>query len=75
MDVENFIPSNPIVTPVHIQPEWYFLFAYTILRSISRKIGGVIALIISVIILYFLPFYINCRFRRILFYPGLKILY
>lgn len=64
MDVENFISSNPLVTPVHIQPEWYFLFAYTILRSVPRKIGGVIALLISVILLYFLPFIFNHQFRR-----------
>jgi len=54
-DPDNFIHANPIVTPVHIQPEWYFLFAYAILRSIPRKLGGVIALVISIAILYFLP--------------------
>lgn len=50
-DPENFIPANPIITPIHIQPEWYFLFAYTILRSIPNKLGGVIALIIRILIL------------------------
>jgi len=50
-DVENFNPANPLVTPVHIQPEWYFLFAYVILRSIPSKLGGVIALVASIIIL------------------------
>jgi len=73
MDVENFIISNPLITPVHIQPEWYFLFAYTILRSIPRKIGGVIALLISVLVLYFLPLLYNWRFRRsffLLFFEG-----
>jgi ubiquinol-cytochrome c reductase cytochrome b subunit len=50
-DPENFIPANPIVTPVHIQPEWYFLFAYAILRSIPNKLGGVIALAIRILIL------------------------
>jgi ubiquinol-cytochrome c reductase cytochrome b subunit len=54
-DPENFIPANSIVTPVHIIPEWYFLFAYAILRSIPRKLGGVIALVISIAVLYFLP--------------------
>ena len=54
-DPENFIPANSIVTPVHIIPEWYFLFAYAILRSIPSKLGGVIALVISIAILYFLP--------------------
>jgi ubiquinol-cytochrome c reductase cytochrome b subunit len=50
-DVENFNPANPIVAPAHIQPEWYFLFAYVILRSIPSKIGGVIALVISILII------------------------
>nr|YP_008378721.1 cytochrome b [Abacion magnum]AFR77018.1 cytochrome b [Abacion magnum] len=54
-DPENFIPANPLVTPIHIQPEWYFLFAYAILRSIPNKLGGVIALIMSVMILLFMP--------------------
>lgn len=55
-DPENFIPANPLVTPVHIQPEWYFLFAYAILRSIPNKLGGVIALAGAVLILLILPF-------------------
>jgi len=54
-DTENFIPANPLVTPLHIQPEWYFLFAYAILRSIPNKLGGVIALLAAMLILYFLP--------------------
>jgi len=54
-DPENFNQASPIVTPVHIQPEWYFLFAYAILRSIPSKLGGVLALVGAVIILYFLP--------------------
>lgn len=75
MDVENFISSDPLVTPVHIQPEWYFLFAYTILRSIPRKIGGVIALVISVVILYFIPFIINHKFRSNYFYYIMKYIF
>uniref|UniRef100_UPI00315C7F19 cytochrome b n=1 Tax=Ceratozetella imperatoria TaxID=3127034 RepID=UPI00315C7F19 len=50
-DVENFNPANPMVAPVHIQPEWYFLFAYVILRSIPSKLGGVVALAASMLIL------------------------
>lgn len=50
-DVENFNPANPLVAPIHIQPEWYFLFAYVILRSIPSKLGGVIALVISILII------------------------
>jgi ubiquinol-cytochrome c reductase cytochrome b subunit len=60
-DVENFNPANPLVTPVHIQPEWYFLFAYVILRSIPSKLGGVIALAASIIILATLVIKKNVR--------------
>ena len=56
-DPENFNPANPLITPVHIQPEWYFLFAYAILRSIPNKLGGVIALLISILILIIIPFF------------------
>jgi len=62
-DPENFIPANPYITPIHIQPEWYFLFAYAILRRIPNKLGGVIALVISVAIFYTLPF-INYRLSK-----------
>nr|YP_010700930.1 cytochrome b [Ctenodiscus crispatus]WCI21145.1 cytochrome b [Ctenodiscus crispatus] len=55
-DPENFNPANPLITPIHIQPEWYFLFAYAILRSIPNKLGGVIALIASILILFIIPF-------------------
>nr|AMP43753.1 cytochrome b [Leptogaster longicauda] len=68
-DPDNFIPANPLVTPVHIQPEWYFLFAYAILRSIPNKLGGVIALVMSIAILAILPFYHLSKFRGIQFYP------
>nr|YP_001936269.1 cytochrome b [Aphrocallistes vastus]ABR58842.1 apocytochrome b [Aphrocallistes vastus] len=50
-DPENFLKANPLVTPTHIQPEWYFLFAYAILRSIPNKLGGVIVLIARILIL------------------------
>nr|YP_003934244.1 cytochrome b [Symsagittifera roscoffensis]ADI75248.1 cytochrome b [Symsagittifera roscoffensis] len=52
-DPENFILANSLSTPAHIVPEWYFLFAYAILRSIPSKLGGVIALLLSVLILLF----------------------
>lgn len=74
-DPDNFTPANPLVTPVHIQPEWYFLFAYAILRSIPNKLGGVIALVLSIAILYLLPFINKINFIRINFYPINKILF
>nr|AIG53053.1 cytochrome b [Ctenotus inornatus] len=54
-DPENFTPANPLVTPPHIKPEWYFLFAYAILRSIPNKLGGVLALLFSILILMLVP--------------------
>jgi ubiquinol-cytochrome c reductase cytochrome b subunit len=74
-DPENFIPANPLVTPVHIQPEWYFLMAYAILRSIPNKLGGVVALAISIIILLVCPFLYTRKFKGFVFYPLNKWLF
>ena len=74
-DPENFLPANPLVTPVHIQPEWYFLIAYAILRSIPNKLGGVVALAISIIILIICPFLYKRRFKGLTFYPLNKIIF
>nr|ANJ70406.1 cytochrome b [Haliplus immaculatus] len=74
-DPDNFIPANPLVTPIHIQPEWYFLFAYAILRSIPNKLGGVIALILSILILMILPFFNLNKFQSIKFYPMNQIMF
>lgn len=74
-DPDNFIPANPLVTPIHIQPEWYFLFAYAILRSIPNKLGGVIALVISIIIIIILPLTNIRKFRGNQFYPINKIIF
>nr|YP_010580114.1 cytochrome b [Chironomus agilis]UZS77166.1 cytochrome b [Chironomus agilis] len=74
-DPDNFIPANPLVTPPHIQPEWYFLFAYAILRSIPNKLGGVIALVMSIAILFILPFTNKFTFQSSQFYPLNQILF
>nr|YP_009185799.1 cytochrome b [Atrecus affinis]ALO70356.1 cytochrome b [Atrecus affinis]ANJ70328.1 cytochrome b [Atrecus affinis] len=74
-DPDNFTPANPLVTPIHIQPEWYFLFAYAILRSIPNKLGGVIALVMSIAILLFMPFSNNKLIQSMQFYPINKILF
>nr|YP_010043013.1 cytochrome b [Dineutus mellyi]QPC56773.1 cytochrome b [Dineutus mellyi] len=74
-DPDNFIPANPLVTPIHIQPEWYFLFAYAILRSIPNKLGGVIALVLSILILMIMPFYNLSKFQNIKFYPINQVLF
>nr|YP_009454517.1 cytochrome b [Gonopsis affinis]AUF71512.1 cytochrome b [Gonopsis affinis] len=74
-DPENFIPANPLVTPVHIQPEWYFLFAYAILRSIPNKLGGVMAMLLSIMIIL-LPMIINNnKFQGMSFYPASKSMF
>nr|URX56588.1 cytochrome b [Pennella sp. (in: crustaceans)] len=72
-DPENFIPANSLVTPVHIQPEWYFLFAYAILRSIPSKLGGVVALVMSIVILLFLPIMSSKSKIPMIFSPPLKL--
>lgn len=74
-DPENYIKANPLVTPVHIMPEWYFLFAYAILRAIPNKLGGVIALVLSILILAVLPFVHTSSLRGLSFRPLGKFLY
>nr|YP_980164.1 cytochrome b [Gekko vittatus]BAF44030.1 cytochrome b [Gekko vittatus] len=68
-DPENFTPANPLVTPPHIKPEWYFLFAYAILRSIPNKLGGVMALIMSIAILLIMPTTHNAKQQSSMFRP------
>jgi ubiquinol-cytochrome c reductase cytochrome b subunit len=63
MEYQNFIQANSLVTPPHIQPEWYFLSSYAVLRSIPRKLGGVVALAFFILILYFLPFFNKRRIQ------------
>nr|URH14922.1 cytochrome b [Saimiri sciureus]CAC86417.1 cytochrome b [Saimiri sciureus]CAC86419.1 cytochrome b [Saimiri sciureus] len=54
-DPDNYTLANPLSTPPHIKPEWYFLFAYAILRSIPNKLGGVLALVLSILVLMAIP--------------------
>nr|AZZ71448.1 cytochrome b [Holbrookia lacerata]AZZ71715.1 cytochrome b [Holbrookia lacerata]AZZ71728.1 cytochrome b [Holbrookia lacerata] len=68
-DPENFSPANPLVTPPHIKPEWYFLFAYAILRSIPNKLGGVLALLFSILILMLVPLLHTSKQRSNSFRP------
>nr|AHX97863.1 cytochrome b [Xiphozele sp. QL-2014] len=75
-DPDNFMMANPMITPIHIQPEWYFLFAYTILRSIPNKLNGVIGLLMSILILMILPFLHKLnKFQSNMFYPLNQYLY
>nr|YP_010956444.1 cytochrome b [Coelorinchus caelorhincus]WMY89537.1 cytochrome b [Coelorinchus caelorhincus]WNN67247.1 cytochrome b [Coelorinchus caelorhincus] len=74
-DPDNFIPANPLVTPPHIKPEWYFLFAYAILRSIPNKLGGVLALLLSILVLMILPFTHTSKQRSLTFRPLSQLLF
>nr|ADC97445.1 cytochrome b [Empidonax traillii] len=74
-DPENFTPANPLVTPPHIKPEWYFLFAYAILRSIPNKLGGVLALAASVLVLFLAPFLHMSKQRTMTFRPLSQLLF
>jgi len=65
---DNYINADPMVTPAHIVPEWYFLPFYAILRSIPNKLGGVIAMVFSIICLAILPLLIP-KFRAPHFRP------
>nr|AKQ12998.1 cytochrome b [Pachytriton granulosus] len=75
VDPENFIPANPLMAPPHIKPEWYFLFAYAILRSIPNKLGGVIALLMSILILMFIPMLHTSKQRSLMFRSTSQILF
>nr|ABF60554.1 cytochrome b [Capra sibirica]AHW52374.1 cytochrome b [Capra sibirica] len=68
-DPDNYTPANPLNTPPHIKPEWYFLFAYAILRSIPNKLGGVLALALSILILVLVPFLHTSKQRSMMFRP------
>lgn len=73
-DPENFNIANPLNTPIHIQPEWYFLFAYAILRSIPNKLGGVISLVLSILIISQLTLS-KVSLKRKKFSPNLKLFF
>nr|AFN06996.1 cytochrome b [Bangana lippus] len=74
-DPENFTPANPLVTPPHIKPEWYFLFAYAILRSIPNKLGGVLALLFSILVLMLVPLLHTSKHRGLTFRPITQFLF
>nr|QOS14281.1 cytochrome b [Perodicticus potto] len=74
-DPDNYTPANPLNTPPHIKPEWYFLFAYAILRSIPNKLGGVMALVLSILILAFIPMLHSTKQRSMMFRPLSQYLY
>ena len=72
---DNYIPANPLVTPPHIVPEWYFLPFYAILRSIPDKLGGVVAMISAILILMLIPFINTSEIRSSNFRPIFSFAY
>jgi ubiquinol-cytochrome c reductase cytochrome b subunit len=72
---DNYVPANPLVTPAHIVPEWYFLPFYTILRSIPDKLFGVIAMLLSILALLALPYLVNSEVRSLDFRPMSRLLF
>nr|AFX67409.1 cytochrome b [Chilatherina fasciata] len=74
-DPDNFTPANPLMTPPHIKPEWYFLFAYAILRSIPNKLGGVLALLFSILVLMVVPILHTSKQQSLTFRPLTQFLF
>lgn len=74
-DPENYIKATSSITPIHIKPEWYFLWIYAILRSVPNKLGGVIAAFSGILILYTLPLIFNPNKKSTGFKITEKILY
>ena len=72
---DNYIVANPMSTPAHIVPEWYFLFAYAILRSVPNKLGGVISLFASLLLLLLMPLLNKNTLKGNVFYPFSKVLH
>lgn len=72
---DNYIPANPLVTPAHIVPEWYFLPFYAILRAVPSKLGGVILMFSSILILFFLPWLDRSPVRSANYRPMFRIAY
>jgi len=72
---DNYIPANPLVTPAHIVPEWYFLPFYAILRSIPDKLGGVVAMVSAILVLFLLPIVNTSKVRSSKFRPIFGVAY
>lgn len=73
-DPENWVVANPLVTPIHIKPEWYFLWAYAILRSIPNKLGGVIIMFAAILFFFLAPIQQH-KFQSRSFYPVRQIIF
>jgi len=74
-DPENFIPANPLSTPLHIKPEWYFLWLYAILRRVPNKLGGVVAIFGAIIVIFIFPLINFTKKSSNAFYPISQIIF
>jgi len=70
---DNYIPANPLVTPAHIVPEWYFLPFYAILRAVPNKLGGVLAMFGAIGVLFVLPWLDTSKVRSMRYRPTAKL--
>jgi quinol-cytochrome oxidoreductase complex cytochrome b subunit len=70
---DNYIPADPLQTPAHVVPEWYFLPYYAILRSIPHKVGGILAMVGAILVLFLLPFIDSSYIRNTTYRPIFKI--
>jgi ubiquinol-cytochrome c reductase cytochrome b/c1 subunit len=69
---DNYIPANPLVTPAHIVPEWYFLPFYAILRAVPNKLGGVLLMFGAIAVLFILPWLDTSKVRSAKYRPIYK---
>nr|YP_009332316.1 cytochrome b [Amphitetranychus viennensis]API67782.1 cytochrome b [Amphitetranychus viennensis] len=72
MAKENFFPADPLNTPIHIKPEWYFMFAYSLLRSIPSKIGGIMSLFI-LFVFFFMLMFNKSHYSKFFFYKKIML--
>jgi ubiquinol-cytochrome c reductase cytochrome b subunit len=72
---DNFIPANPMATPPHIVPEWYYLWLYAILRGIPDKLGGTVAMFGAIIVLFVIPWLDTARVRSMSFRPMAQVFF
>ena len=70
---DNYIPANPLVTPAHIVPEWYFLPFYAILRAVPDKLGGVILMFGAIAVMFVLPWLDTSKVRSMRYRPTAKL--
>nr|YP_003667959.1 cytochrome b [Hydrosaurus amboinensis]BAJ08137.1 cytochrome b [Hydrosaurus amboinensis] len=75
IEPENYLQANPLTTPSHIKPEWYFLFAYAILRAFPNKLGGTLALLASILVLTILPLLHTSKQQGLAFRPMSQTLF